>query len=320
MSTPQPLFIVGSGRSGTTIAAALLNLLPGVFISKETGFLGAKQCELVWHRKSDNFESMIPEVNIWLAANDWQQQATAAGLQEFCDRHQLSGARGLLHYVWQLESETPWDQLTMVGDNTPLYVMAIPAVLELFPDAKFIHMVRDPRDVVCSMLNMRFGACEAVTAAMEWHQTLGCWLLAERLIPESQRLECRYEDLCTSPEATFARVASFVGATAEAAGEAIRLHAAGGRKPKGFEAVAQRSHHRRLAEPLSPARVGRFRKDLSKKQIRQVESIAQYGMQAYGYALDTRSLHPLIIEDRLSLLKASVHDLLNRMRQRLWGR
>jgi hypothetical protein len=111
-----------------------------------------------------------------------------------------------------------------------------------------------------------------------------------------------------------------VGTTAEAAREAIRLHAAGGRKPKGFEAVAQRSHHRRLAEPLSPARVGRFRKDLSKKQIRQVESIAQYGMQAYGYAMDTRSLHPLIIEDRISLLKASVRDLLNRMRQRLWGR
>ncbi|MGV2340269.1 MAG UNVERIFIED_CONTAM: sulfotransferase [Planctomycetaceae bacterium] len=126
-------------------------------------------------------------------------------------------ARGLLHYVWQLESETAWDELSVVGDNTPLYVMAIPAILELFPNAKFIHMVRDPRDVVCSMLNMRFGACEAVTAAMEWHQTLGCWLLAERLIPESQRMECRYEDLCTSPEATFGGVASFVGATAEAA-------------------------------------------------------------------------------------------------------
>ncbi|MEY3173282.1 MAG: hypothetical protein RLZZ436_1196 [Planctomycetota bacterium] len=320
MSGPIPLFVVGSGRSGTTILAALLNLLPGVFIAKETGFIGARQRELVLNGDADDFAGMIPDINSYLEHNDWQLRASVEGLREFCGRYQLAGARGLLHYIWQLEAGRPWDELRIVGDNTPLYVMAIPALLKLFPEAKFIHIVRDPRDVVCSVLKMRFGACEAMAGALEWHHSLGCWLLAERIVPASQRMECRYEDLCTAPESTFAKIASFAGASAEAATEALRLHAAGGRQPSGFERIAKWEHHKRLAEPLSPARVGRFRRELSKKQIQDIESVAQYGMQAYGYEMDNWLLHPMMLEDRMKLLKVGMRDMLNRLLQRLQGK
>jgi hypothetical protein len=320
MNRPTPLFIVGSGRSGTTICAALLNQLPGVFIAKETGFIGSTQRELVLNSDRDDFAGMIPEINSFLAHNDWQARASVEGLREFCGQFQLSGAQGLLHYIWQLESGRRWDELAVVGDNTPLYVMAIPALLRLFPDARFIHMVRDPRDVVCSMLKMRFGACEAMTAALEWHQSLGCWLLAERLIPAAQRIECRYEDLCTTPDETFAGIAAFAGATAAEAAEALRRHASGGQQPPGFERIAKWEHHKRLTEPLTPAKVGRYRTELSPAQIRDVESVAQYGMQAYGYAMETWQLHPMILEDRMRLLKAGLRDMFNRLLQRLQGR
>lgn len=92
----------------------------------------------------------------------------------------------------------PWHELSFIGDNTPLYVLAIPAIQDLMPNARFIHMVRDPRDVVCSVLKMRFGADDVVVAAMEWHLTLGCWLMAERIVSADRRMECRYEDLCTA--------------------------------------------------------------------------------------------------------------------------
>jgi len=320
MNRPTPLFVVGNGRSGTTICAALLNQLPNVFIAKETGFFGSMQRELVRNCESDDFAAAIPEINSFLAHNDWQERATAEGLREFCSQFQLAGARGLLHYIWQLEAGRRWNELTMVGDNTPLYVMAIPALLKLFPDAKFIHMVRDPRDVVSSVLKMRFGACEALTAALEWHHTLGCWLLAERIVPAAQRMECRYEDLCTAPEQTFARVAAFAGATADDAAEALRQHASGGKRPTGFERIAKWEHHKRLTEPLTPARVGRYRSELSPKQIRDVECVAQYGMEAYGYPMENWQLHPLILEDRMRLLKAGMRDMFNRLLQRLQGR
>lgn len=320
MGIPVPVFVVGSGRSGTTIMAALLNLLPRVFIAKETGFIGTFHRELVLNEDSENFAGLIPQINSWLEVSGWQQRGTAEGLRAFCSQHGLSGAQGLVNYIWQLESKSPWNELSCIGDNTPLYVMAIPALLQMFPNAKFIHMVRDPRDLVASVLKMRFGAKEATTAAMEWHHQLGCWLLAERQIPAEQRIECRYEDLCRTPEATFERIAAFLGASAEDAREALRKHAAGDLKATGFEQVAQQGHHRRLGEPLSPARIGRYRRDLSAKQIRDIESVAQYGLRAYGYEFDEWLISPLMAENRLLLLRAAIFDFLNRALQRLRGK
>lgn len=320
MGVPVPVFVVGSGRSGTTIMAALLNLLPRVFIAKETGFIGTFHRELVLNESPDNFADLIPQINSWLEVSGWQQRGTAPGLQAFCSRHGLSGAQGLVNYIWQLESRSAWNELSHIGDNTPLYVMAIPALLRLFPNAKFIHMVRDPRDLVASVLKMRFGAKEATTAAMEWHHQLGCWLLAERQIPAEQRIECRYEDLCRSPEMTFERVAAFLGGSSEDAREALRQHASGGLTATGFLQVAEQGHHRRLGEPLSPARIGRYRSDLTAKQIRDIESVAQYGLRTYGYEFDDWLISPLMAENRMLLLRAAISDFLNRCWRRLQGK
>lgn len=321
MTAPTPLFVVGSGRSGTTIVATLLSLLPAVQIAKETGFIGLLQNDLLRYRSSDQAERLIPEINSWLNQNDWKERASVEEFRNFCSRNGLSGSIGLLHYIWQLDSEKDWNELRIVGDNTPLYVMAIPVILELFPNARFIHMVRDPRDVVCSMLKMRFGACEAVTAAMEWHHYLGCWLLAERLIPASQRMECRYEDLCTNPTATFAKLAEFAGASADVASEAYQRHAAREKSATtGFERLVKWGHHRNLTEPLTPKRIGRYREELSAKQIAQIESITQYGMRAYGYEFSGWPTHPLMREDRLTITKAAIRDILTRVGRRLRGK
>jgi hypothetical protein len=318
---PIPVFILGSGRSGTTITAALLNHLPGVHISKESGFLG-QHLELLEVVDEPAPRSRLLDVtNSWLTQNGWEQRATETGFREFCDRYRLSGPAAYLHYVWQLESPVPWHELRFIGDNTPLYVMAIPAIQRLLPDARFIHMVRDPRDVVCSIVKMRFGAYDVVMAALEWHVYLGCWLMAERGLPAHQRFECRYEDLCTSPDVTFTRLAAFVGCSGEAAAAALAQHARGGAGAlSGFERVATQQHHTRLSEPLSAQRVGRYRQELTAKQVRQIEEIAQYGMLAYGYEPTRWQMHPLMLEHRFQLLKAMVSDMCHRVIARITGK
>jgi hypothetical protein len=165
-----------------------------------------------------------------------------------------------IHYIWQLDSPRPWHELQYIGDNTPLYVMAIPVIQEFLPDAKFIHMVRDPRDVVTSTLKMRFGADDPVIAALEWHVALGCWLLAERIVPAERRMECRYEDLCTLPKETMNRLAQFVDHTEAEAMQALADHASPAAKENtGFATVAAAEHHTRLTEPVDASRIGRYK-------------------------------------------------------------
>ena len=318
---PTPVFILGSGRSGTTITASLLSQLPGVQIAKETGYIGQNLALLKDIANPVALARLVLEVNSWLEKERWEHTASIQGFRDFCERYQFFGSAAFMHYIWQLDSKVPWHELSFIGDNTPLYVMAIPAIQELMPNARFIHMVRDPRDVICSVLKMRFGADDVVVAAMEWHLTLGCWLMAERIVSADRRMECRYEDLCTVPEQTMACLAGFLNRSESDAAAALAQHATDGSKSAtGFENVATVSHHTRLTEPISPSRVGRYKSELSTAQIRAIEEIAQYGMLAYGYEPSGWHEHPLIRENRIRLLKSMIKDLANRSLKRLRGK
>ena len=178
-----------------------------------------------------------------------------------------------------------------------------------------------PRDVVTSMLKMRFGADDPVIAALEWHVTLGCWLLAERIVPAERRMECRYEDLCTVPHETMNRLAKFVDHTEAEAMQALADHASpGARQSTGFETVAAAEHHTRLTEPVDASRIGRYKVELSVEQIQKIEAIAQYGMLAYGYETSSWQDHPFVWEDRISLLKSMIRDFAIRCSKRLRGK
>ena len=318
---PTPVFILGSGRSGTTITASLLSQLPGVQIAKETGYIGQNLTLLQDIGIPESLNRLIEETNSWLKDNQWENRASLDEFQRFCRQNDIHGASAFLHYVWQLDSPKPWHELAFIGDNTPLYVMAIPAIQKLLPNARFIHMVRDPRDVVCSMLKMRFGADDPAVAAMEWQLYVGCWMMAERLVSADRRMECRYEELCTSPEQTFADLAKFLNHTEADAAAALAQHAGDGSKSNtGFEKVASVSHHARLTEPLSPNRVARYRSELTTAQIQAIEEMAQNGMLAYGYEPSKWHIHPLIREDRNSICKSMFRDLVNRGLKRLRGK
>jgi hypothetical protein len=318
---PTPVFILGHGRSGTTITATLLSHLPRVRISKETGYISQNIPLLKDISNPESLRQLVGIVNKWLTVSQPDYLASIDGFQRFCGRYDIHGGAAFIHYIWQLDSSKPWHELTFIGDNTPLYIMAIPAIQEIMPDAKFIHVVRDPRDVVTSTLKMRFGADDPVIAALEWHIVLGCWLLAERIIPADRRMECRYEDLCTTPQEAMIRLAKFVNHTEVEAIKAFTDHASAGAKQKtGFESVAAVEHHMRLTQPVVTSRIGRYKTELSPKQIQKIEAIAQYGMLAYGYEPSGWHDHPLVWEDRISLLKAMIRDFAKRCFKRLRGK
>jgi hypothetical protein len=314
---PTPVFIVGSGRSGTTITASLLNRLPGVHIAKETGFIGQNFDLLQRTDHPESLNRLVDVVNSWLTSEQWEQRATAEGFHNFCSRWSLKGGAAFVHYVWQLESKQSWGELQFIGDNTPLYVTCIPMLQQLFPNARFIHLVRDPRDVVCSIAKMRFGAADHMAAAMDWNLMIGCWLMAERTIAESSRVECRYEDLCISPEDTLAKLAAFLGRDRSESDAILTSFADAKQTPSMFEKVATLSHHARIAEPLNGSRVARYKAELTTAQIQQLECILQNGMRAFGYEFTDWQVSPLMKNDHLFILRAMLRDALKRCWQRI---
>ncbi len=103
------------------------------------------------------------------------------------------------------------------GDKTPHNVFHIPVLHMLFPDARFIHIYRDGRDVVRSWVRAPFGPTNIVEAAAEWQRFVRAGQQGGATLPPTQYLEIRYETLLADPEATLRSVCRFIDESFEPA-------------------------------------------------------------------------------------------------------
>jgi signal transduction histidine kinase len=97
------------------------------------------------------------------------------------------------------------------GDKTPGYVSYLPELARMFPAARFVHLVRDGRDVAASLAEWDWGARTAVSGAFWWaHKVRVGRRDGVRLGPQ-RYLELRLEDLTADPEATLPELCVFFG-------------------------------------------------------------------------------------------------------------
>jgi hypothetical protein len=109
----------------------------------------------------------------------------------------------------------------LVGDKTPTYVRKLPTLLALWPHTRILHLIRDGREVWLSMRNWRMAHKAAgkfaswrtdplVTTALWWRALVSIGRRDARLLPPTQYLELRYEDLVGSAERECDRIADFL--------------------------------------------------------------------------------------------------------------
>src|SRR3712207_3477223 len=96
------------------------------------------------------------------------------------------------------------------GDKTPHYVHHVGRLLEIWPAARFVVLVRDGRDVALSLRRVPFGPNNAWAAGQWWARGIRAGRLAERDHPGSVTT-VRYEDLVREPAVHVARVCRFLG-------------------------------------------------------------------------------------------------------------
>ena len=85
------------------------------------------------------------------------------------------------------------------------------AVLDLLPEARLVHIVRDPRDVAASTATMRWGPSDPALAARWTAAVLGRWAEVRAAVPADRVLEVRLEDLAADPERVLRRTCAFLG-------------------------------------------------------------------------------------------------------------
>ena len=196
-SGPPPVFIVGCGRSGTTLLRLMLNALPDLAIPLESQFIyhiarrrargfwpatlnGAADCE-----RFVTFLERHPTMRYW----EISFEALRDRLNRLPERSHAAVFRAVFIEFMEREGKKQW------GDKTPMHVQYMLLLDQLLPGAKYVHVIRDGRDVASSLLTRSWGPKYLWHAGWYWKWLVLSGMVAGRILAPDRYREVRYEDL-----------------------------------------------------------------------------------------------------------------------------
>lgn len=160
-------------------------------------------------------------------------------------------------------------------DHTPLNVGYAETVLTAFPESRLIHVLRDPRAVVASVLPLDWGPSSAREGARWWLERLAMGLAAEAAFPD-RVLRVRYEDVLADPASTLDRVCRFVGVALEPSMVTDEIG------PASLPEYTRRQHAL-VGGTVDPSRAEAWRKTLSARDIALIEGEVRDTLPLVGY-------------------------------------
>jgi Sulfotransferase family len=199
---PPAPFVVGMNRSGTTLLRMMLDAHPRLTVPPETHFVpdlikALKQpgatpddalAAIKSHREWGDFGFSDAEALGWLEG--LEPLTPGAAVRSFYEAY---AAR---------EGKPRW------GEKTPAYVTKMRLIERALPEARFVHVIRDGRDVALSVLDRTVRDYTAADVARRWERKIE---KARAMEPKlSHYLEIRYEDLILDTEPTLRRICEFV--------------------------------------------------------------------------------------------------------------
>jgi hypothetical protein len=281
-------FIVGVPRSGTTLLRIMLDAHPRLAIPPETGFL-SRLVRLPWLWPAGVGRRRL--LAILMRAQSWPDfhldaRALAEALEAVKPFTLADGLRTFYRLYAARFNKSLW------GDKTPLYGRHACAIARLLPEARFIHVIRDGRDVALSLRTMWFTPSQRVDAlARYWAREL------QRARRQGHSLnyykEIRFEALIQYPEQVLRDICQFLELEFDPRmlsyheNAATRLGEHEGRTTASgtvWLTKAQRqSQQWHTRKPLDASRIGRWRAELDIADAVAFEHVAGGLLRELGY-------------------------------------
>ncbi len=281
---PPAPFVVGVPRSGTTLLRLLLDAHPLVAIPPETGFALAVADAPAGR---EEFAARVRGLEPWpdLAFGDAELDTILAAV----DPWSAGGGLRAIYRAYARRHDKPrW------GDKTPLHIEHMPRLAELLPEAHFIHLYRDGRDVAVSLRAVPFapgdGSIEAIAVA--WRDQIACARSVRDALPHY--CEVRYEDLVADPARILEELCAWLGLEFDPV--MLRAHeraperlAEGPAARPAASGLTTRASRNALAantlRPPDPSLAGRWRERLTVDEVARFEAIGAETLMSLSYPL-----------------------------------
>jgi Sulfotransferase family len=288
---PPAPFVCGVTRSGTTLVRLMLDAHPQLAIPGETHWV-PKLIKAAERGKQshEDYGDLIIDHKRW---GDFHLDADE--LRERIRQVDPPNAADVIRAFYLLYAEREGKR--RYGDKTPGYVQEMPRIQRVLPEARFVHIIRDGRDVALSHLRMNWGPETYAESARLWRNRIR---KARKQAPKIDHyVEIHFEDLISDTEGVLRRVCDFVeldfdpvmldyheraeGRLAEKARELPRRN----RPPQPAEARLE--SHRLAKEPPRSDRVGMWRERMTPEEVAEYEAVAGDMLVALGYELGSEA-------------------------------
>lgn len=265
-------FIVGCGRSGTTLLKSILCSHSDIYLPSETFFytsISKRYGRLLRGTFGDEIDYVVSR---W-----WIRDAgvTKCSLVESMDDFDINLPVWNRVFLALLKSLSGDKDATVIGEKTPAHIECADKLLADFPHCKIIQLIRDPRAVLASYRASGVGTSQPAAVIKEWREAYEM----KKNIENNERYFClRYEDLISNPQHQVEKVCAFLNVEYESG--MMEFHR---RSHSGF--AAEQRHHENTLSPIFSSSLNSWKDKLSKNQIALVEQQLGAEMEQAGYPL-----------------------------------
>ncbi|MFC1809041.1 sulfotransferase [Candidatus Omnitrophota bacterium] len=261
----SPFFIIGCGRSGNTLLRVMLNMHSQIAIPLESLFI----IDYLRCSRSLSLETLKRLIVKEIEIKEWDMNVALGDIQ---DCNTIVDVIERLHQLYlHKEKKTIW------GQKTPRFIRYGEALKDVFPPAKFIHIIRDPRAVVNSLVKSPVHRSTFYHGALRWQRDVQFGFNLKKKYPDSV-LEIFYEELVVSPGIALQRICDFLNISYEE--NMLVYH---NKNEYEFSKQFYGDSVLNVKNPIMPQRSNAWKGEMKKYQKELVESICGPLMETYGY-------------------------------------
>jgi len=273
----EPFFIVGVGRSGTTLLRLMLNSHPNIAIPYESHFITD------YLQRVDSYGPLEQRSNLESLLHDIFSEEMLLGWDHKFDREEVirdipgpvtlgSVFDGVYRNYARAKNKVRW------GDKSD-YLDRMHLINDIFPNAKFVHIVRDGRDVVNSVLKLPWGPNDMLGAAQWWHEHVKLAQIVGRVLGKNRYHTIRYEDLIANPRLELTKVCDFIGE--DYSSDMLAYH----KDTKNLIPKNRRSQHHNTDSLPKSDRCYAWKKEMSATHQALFNRIGESSLREFGYEI-----------------------------------
>ncbi|TRZ70618.1 MAG: sulfotransferase [Bacteroidetes bacterium] len=285
-------FILGRPRSGTTLLTTLFNAHPNIRIAPEfpimlflyQRFKNVKNWDEATIRSFVDHVFYYSKFSVRRVENlKLDKEFIISELVKYKDIGSIQlFLKSINYYAYSVydKGETLW-----IGDKNPIYSIYIDRLRKIFPDSKFICIIRDYRDNFISIQKLaeKEIAVEAPVLTLQvvrWRYFIHLFLDCKRRFPDKYYI-LRYEDLVSDQESSFRSLCDFLGIAYDPS--VFDFYKKKDEVVKQFSNTIWEKFHENLLKPVNTRRMNTWQDKLTNQQVRMADQIAGKYADRLGY-------------------------------------